>query len=151
MPADDPRLAAWAARHGVDLMGTQYQAPGSHANYYALKPLGLRAWEISDEQCQHMLGYLAGQTLKLDRPVDGLLAHFDKASGTFQPEKTCAFLFVTREGTCGTLQIGSQENMPNIIGAPKAGNLRPGLGLSISYRYFYSTDDRPESTTSNQE
>ena len=41
-------IAAFAAREGYDLRGTEYTAPESGRSYYAIQGLGLRAWQIDN-------------------------------------------------------------------------------------------------------
>ena len=99
-------IAAFAAREGLDLRGTEYTPPGSGRSYYAIQGLGLRAWQIDNSRYFTIEQELrAGKPPKLDRPAGDLLMDFDPKTGVYHPENKATFLFVTREGTTGVLQL----------------------------------------------
>ena len=99
-------VAAFAAREGLDLRGIEYTPPGSGRSYYAIQGLGLRAWQIDNSRYYTIEQDLrAGRPPKLDRPAGDLLMDVDPRTGTPHPENKATFLFVTREGTTGALQL----------------------------------------------
>jgi hypothetical protein len=87
----------WAANEGFDLMGTEYVPPGEKERHYAIRALGLTAWEISDFRWETFEKEIASsEPVKLGRPASGLLLHFDEKTKQFDPVKTASFLFETR-------------------------------------------------------
>jgi hypothetical protein len=107
---DDPnrldKIQAWAAREGFDLMGTPYQPAGSDKTYYAIRNLGMNAWEIDAGRWEGIERELKQGPPKLDKPAGGLLLHYDEQQRTYDPTGTALFLFVTREGATGVLFVG---------------------------------------------
>jgi hypothetical protein len=108
---DDPyrldRIQDWAAQEGFDLMGTMYQAPGSEKRVYAIRGLGLTAWEIDPARYESIDDELKKDApLTMGRPAAGLLLHYDADRNEYDPTATAAFLFLTRESTYGILFVG---------------------------------------------
>lgn len=100
-------IQAWAAREGLDLMGTEYQLPGNDKLHYVLRALGLAAWQIQTERYKTLEAELRdNRPLNMGTRTDGLLAHFDSAKGRYAPEETATFLFHTREGGYGAIFVG---------------------------------------------
>jgi hypothetical protein len=104
-------IAAFAAREGHDLRGTEYTAPDSSRSCYALEGLGLRAWQIDNIRFDTIEQDLrAGKPPRLDRPARALLMDVDRKTGVYHPENKATFLFVTREGATGVLQVTGLVN-----------------------------------------
>ncbi len=104
----DDEIAAFAEREGYDLRGTEYTAPGSGRSYYAIQGIGLRAWQIDNIGFHTIEQDLRdGKPPKLDRLARDLLMDFDRKTGTYHPENQATFLFVTREGATGVLQLSA--------------------------------------------
>ncbi len=117
--ADDAsRLDAiqdWAATEGFDLMGTEWLAPGGKERHYVIRSLGMTAWEISDFRWETFEKELAGsEPVKLGRPANGLLLHFDEKTKRLDAEKPASFLFATREGAYGLLRVGVEVKDTNV-------------------------------------
>ena len=102
-------VADWSAREGYDLEGVEYRPPGSDRSSYAIRGLGLRAWQI-DKALYGRIEFdlAAGRVPPLDRPADDLLMDYDPATKTYNPGAEATFLFVTREGATGALKIEGQ-------------------------------------------
>ena len=115
-------ITAFAAKEGFDLRGTEYTPPGSDRSYYVLQALGLRAWQVENSLYGEIENDLrAEKTPKLDRPAGDLLIDYDPATKTYHPENKATFLFVTREGTTGILQLTGLVNelhRPEDFGQP---------------------------------
>jgi hypothetical protein len=116
---DDPhrldKIQAWAAREGYDLMGTQYQPAGSDKTFYAIRNLGMTAWEIDARRWETIEGELKqAEPPKLDKPAGGLLLRYDDEAGEYNPIATAVFLFVTREGAAGVLFVGVEVLDTNV-------------------------------------
>ncbi len=155
-------VAAFAAREGLDLRGIEYTPPGSSRSYYAIQGLGLRAWQIDNSRYWTIEEDLrAGRPPKLDRPAGDMLVDVDPRTGTLHPENKATFLFVTREGTTGALQLnglvtglpgpedarmrfrppdppeepGKPARLPSVHGAYR--------GVQFTYKFFYTEEDDP--------
>jgi hypothetical protein len=153
MPDGAPRLDAihdWAAAEGFDLMGTELTPSGQAKRHYAIRALGLTAWEIADERWDEFATEVqSGETMKLGRSASGLLLHFDEKRKGFDPSATASFLFATREGAFGILRIGVEvhdNDMRDRIGKPAMGD--PTLdpvgfhkGRRFSYRLVETVQD----------
>ncbi len=104
--AKGDEIAAFAAREGYDLRGTEHTAPESGRSYYAIQGLGIRAWQIDNIRFDTIEQDLkGGKPPKLDRPARDLLIDVDRKTGVYHPENKATFLFVTRDGTTGVLQV----------------------------------------------
>jgi hypothetical protein len=130
--ADDERIdaiVAWATREGFDIMGTEYEVPGSGEKHFVIRSLGMTAWQVDNDRWQTIDREITGgEPLELGTPAAGLLSPFDEKTGNFNPEEVATFLFVTREGTCGMLVVGAEVNDTNVVvGVPVRGdqNLDP--------------------------
>ncbi|QEH35101.1 hypothetical protein OJF2_36460 [Aquisphaera giovannonii] len=99
-------VAAFAARENFDLRGVEYEPPGSDRPHFALQGLGMRAWQVGNDLYGRIEADLrAGKVPDLDRPAGEMLVDLDPATGAYHPENKATFLFVTREGTTGILQL----------------------------------------------
>jgi peroxiredoxin len=142
-------IAAWAARAGADLLGTQYIDPQSGKSYYCLRPVGLQAWQIPNDQWKGIENAVEAGTLPpLNSAAGDLLMHYDSGQGRYLPEKKATFLFITRDGLQGSLQVTAQVTQPARIGMP---SIAPdddatdqrieggfGKGVGFNYRIFYA-------------
>jgi hypothetical protein len=123
-PVDERQLAKWALENGVDLMCVTYRAPDG-TETYVLKGFGLQVRELTERDVQNLDHALAAGTLPRGRdlaaqPDTGrdvaaktdtagktgdLLMHHDPATGKPDPEAYAAFLYTTREGNQGLIEI----------------------------------------------
>jgi beta-lactamase regulating signal transducer with metallopeptidase domain/thiol-disulfide isomerase/thioredoxin len=142
---------ARAAAAGADVLGAEYRDPESGKLCCAVKGVGLKAWEIPndnwskiEEELQH------GQLPPLDTPARDWLMHYDTASARYVPKHKAAFLFIARDGSQGILRVTGQitrlfeqsdfgqpiiepnENDPNQTLGPG-----PFLGVKIDYKFIY--------------
>ncbi|HUY92415.1 MAG TPA: M56 family metallopeptidase [Pirellulales bacterium] len=100
-------IGAWALREGFDLMGTEYAPPGGGERVFALRSIGLRAWELGADRWKMHSNDITVEVLQEEgTPADGLLLHYDKRTDAFDPKATATFLYITREGTPGLLFVG---------------------------------------------
>jgi hypothetical protein len=100
-----------------------YQPVGSDKMYYAIRNLGMTAWEIGADRWEQ-IGAELRQPIPpaLDKPAGGLLLHYDEKLGTYDPNANAAFLFITREGAAGVLLVGVEVLDTNVrIGEPSRG------------------------------
>ena len=145
--AEAEAVAAWAAREGFDLQGTEYRPPGSDRSYYAIRGLGLRAWQVDNLRYGTIEEELrGGRQPELGRPAGDLMMDIDPQAESFRPENEAAFLFVTREGTTGVLQItGLVTELfgPDDFGKPAQPGALRGFyrGVQFQYRLLYEEGD----------
>lgn len=133
----EPELAAWAAREGIDLMGTQWQPPGSSEKYYVVRPFGLRAWQIDNQRYESIAHELRTGQIVLGTPADGYLVDFDVDTKSFRPDRSATFLFVTREGSCGVLQVVRQVTRRAREGDPSDDESGLYFGVRVESRLLY--------------
>jgi hypothetical protein len=125
---DDPyrldKIQNWAAQEGFDLMGTTYQPAGEEKRFYAIRGLGLTAWEIDTTRYKSIdLEIKKDTPMIMGRPAGGLLLHFDITRNAYDPAANAAFLFLTREATYGVLFVGVEVTDTNVkIGEPSRGD-----------------------------
>jgi beta-lactamase regulating signal transducer with metallopeptidase domain len=99
-------ILAWAANEGFDLMGVEYIAPDGERTY-ALRSIGLRAWELGRERWKMDSDDIKLETLQKEgTPVEGLLLHRDIDTKAIDPKAIATFFYITREGTPGLLFVG---------------------------------------------
>jgi hypothetical protein len=153
-------IAAFAAREGFDLRGIEYTAPGSDRSHYAIQGFGLRAWQVDNSRYETIENDLReNKPPALDRPAGDLLMDLDPKTERHHPENQATFLFVTREGTVGILQLtglvtevfrGGGFGAPAGINRPDgAGAAAPVLpsaygfyrGVQIQYKFLYAEGD----------
>ncbi len=122
-------LLAWAEREGVDLVTITVKPSGSDKSYYAFKPLDMKVWRIENDRYEHLQQELSkGKKIELPAPWQGLLATVDEKTGKYGDKLTASFLFITKEGTCGAIQLR----------APLSGG--PYTGGGLRYQFIYEGD-----------
>ncbi|MGO9112544.1 MAG: M56 family metallopeptidase [Thermoguttaceae bacterium] len=100
-------LLAWAGQEGVDLITIKIKSSDGKW-FYAFKPLGMTVWRIENSRFDHIERELhESKQLKLPSPWEGPLAQIDEKNGQYDDKLTVSFLFITKEGICGAMQIRS--------------------------------------------
>ena len=108
-------IVAWAAGEGFDIMGTEYVSPRDRQRSFAIRPIGLRAWELGKERWKMSSTDVTLESLQAEgTPASDLLLHFDRGSGSFDPPATATFLYITREETPGLLFVGVPVKDTNV-------------------------------------
>jgi beta-lactamase regulating signal transducer with metallopeptidase domain len=108
-------IVTWAAQEGFDLMGTEYVSPGDGRKWFAIRPIGLRAWELGKERWKMQSANITAEALQAEgTPARELLLPFDREKGSYAPESTATFVFTTREGTPGLLFVGIEVRDTNV-------------------------------------
>ena len=126
-----------------------YTPSGSGRSYYAIQGLGLRAWQVDNRCYDTIEDDLKKHKLPpLDRPTD-LLMDLDPKTRTYYPENEATFLFVTREGTTGILQVTNLVTellRPDDFGKPVQRKLPRGFfrGVKFQYRFIIEGEDGGE-------
>jgi hypothetical protein len=101
---DSKALAKWAAETGVDLMCVTHRAADG-SKTFVLKAFDMRVWEITPRDVRNLDHLLAAGNLPQGRPVGELLMHYDAESRQPVPDANAAFLYMTREGNLGLIEI----------------------------------------------
>ena len=110
---------AWAEQEGVDLITVKTKLPGSEKPVYAFKPLGMKVWRIDNARFDNLQNELSyGEKGKLGEPWNGLIAQVDEKTGKFDDTLTASYLFITKEGICGAIQIQSPLSRKPVPGMP---------------------------------
>lgn len=100
-------IEKWASEEKFDLMGAEYTSPVTGKTHFALRPLGLEAWELGEDRWKMQTQDITFESLISEgKAVSAWLMHRDQESQRFEPEKVATFLFRTKEGTPGLLYVG---------------------------------------------
>jgi hypothetical protein len=126
-------IIAWSGAEGFDLMGTEYISPRDRQSWFAIRPIGLRAWELGAERWKMSSSDITLEALEAEGTLArDLLLHFDRASGSYDPQATATFVYVTREGTPGLLFVGVAVKDTNV----KIGELATGDNERKTSHFF---------------
>ena len=100
-------ILAWAGREGFDVFGAEYQSPSDGKRYFAIRPIGLRAWELGEDRWKMESSDVTIEQLQSEGlPVTGPLLHYESSREAYEPSRKAAFFYLTREGTPGLLYVG---------------------------------------------
>jgi 5-hydroxyisourate hydrolase-like protein (transthyretin family) len=130
---DQKQLAAWAEENGVDLMCITHRGPDG-TETFVLRGFGLTAWEISPRDLRNLDKLIAAGKLPEGREVGELLMHYDAEREQFVPDASAAFLYITRDGSLGLIEITDRvtrtQNLNGLPGPPPA-----GVGFFLGVRF----------------
>ncbi len=133
-PQPVPAVDEWAAAQGVDFYGIQRKLPGSDREFYVLQPVGMRVWRIDNDRYDTLQDELrSGNEFDRGKPVDGPIAQTDEA-GNYTPDERATFLLITREGSCGVLQMGRQVKKEFAVGSAVSED-----DMVLRYRLIYES------------
>ena len=122
--SQSPELIAWAAAEGFDIMGIEYRGEADTDSHFAIRGIGLSAWELPSTRWKLGTDRIEFSTLREEgQSVGDVLLHYDASKMAFEPTATATFLFVTREGTPGLLYLGAEIRTVN----PNPGGLADDL------------------------
>ncbi len=128
------QLLAWAEAEGVNLVTIKIKASDGKWSY-AFKPLGMKVWRIKNSRLANLEKELhESRQLALPAPWEGPLAPIDEKNGRYDDKLTISFLFITKEGTCGALQI--EPPLSGEFGV----NAYSSAGLHSSFIYEKDTE-----------
>ena len=114
--------------------------PGSNEEFYAFQPLGMKVWRIENGRYDRIDQELRrGNRLDLPAPWKGPLAQINQEDGTYDDKLTASFLFITREGTCGAIQIQAPVSRKLARGVPAYSE------GGLHYKLIYERDPRQQS------
>lgn len=124
---DEKQLTAWAAENGVDLMCVTQEAPDGSEGF-VLRSFGMKVREISRAELKELDKLIAAGKLPEGRAVGDLLTHFDPESNQPVAATKAAFIYVTREGCLGLIEVTDQVThkmvMPHVSPQPDYGFYR---------------------------
>jgi hypothetical protein len=137
-----------------------YTPLGSDRSYDVLRGLELRAWQVDNGLYDKIESDLRAEKIpNLDRRASELLIDYDPVTKTYHPENRATFLFVTRDGTTGILQLTGLVNelyRPEDIGQPHrpdppdpTGRTAPlksarGIYRGVQFQYKFLVEGDPE-------
>ncbi len=126
-----PDLLAWAEREGVDLINIKLKASDGKP-YYAFQPVGMKVWRIDNARYAHIEDELrTNNKFELPPLWRGPLAQVDERTGEYDEKLTVSFLFITREGTCGAMQLQAPLSRPMAPGSAAYTN------GGLHYKFIY--------------
>ena len=98
----------------------------------------MKAWRIDNARFDNLEEELRkSERLELPAPWHGLLAQIDPRSGAYQADTPAAFLFITKEGTCGVVRIDLPKSYSEMkLGSPYSAN------DGIHHRFIYEDPDQ---------
>lgn len=100
-------IEAWASEEGFDLMGSEYLSPTTGKSHYALRPIGLEAWELGRHRWKMDSPDITFEALISEsKSVKDWLLHRNHEEEKFDPDEPATFLFRTKDGTPGLLFVG---------------------------------------------
>ena len=76
------------------------------------------------------------KSLELPAAWKGPLAQLDERTGAYDEKLTVSFLFITREGVCGAVQIRPPMSRPSSPGTPVE------ISGGVLYRYVYEDSEK---------
>ena len=107
-PPPTDEIQAWAEQEGFDMMGTELHVEGQEQPVYAIRLLGMQAWELDKSRWKMRSNDITLEELLTEgRPVDDFLFH-QNFRGQPVHEDTASFLVLTREGTPALVFLGIQ-------------------------------------------
>ena len=133
---DQKQLAQWALDNGVDLMCVTHRAADG-TETYVLKVFGLQIQELAERDVRNLDRIVASGTLPTGRTVAAgdLLMHHDSGTGKPNPEADAAFLYTTREGNQGLIEITDHithaEDITGQFASPKGVGFHRGVKFDL--------------------
>jgi hypothetical protein len=106
---------------------------------YVLRGFGLKAWEISPRELRNLDKLLANNEWPRGREVGDLLMHHDTTTKHFAPDANAAFLFQTREGNLGLIEITDRVTRTEDLTGRPSGNEPTGVGFFKGVRFNWKT------------
>ena len=114
-------IVEWAAANGFDLMGTEVD--DGKSRYYAIEAIDLEIWEIPMSHWRSGEVRSPQSYIKLGRPIEQIIAHYDTEKKAYDHTKTGLFFFITNEHTPGQIYLGVEVKDTNLIpGTPSSGD-----------------------------
>lgn len=143
-------IEKWATEEGFDLMGAEFVSPVTGKAHFALRPLGLEAWELGESRWKMQSADITFESLISEgKAVSAWLLHHDQDAKRFEPEQIATFLFRTKEGTPGLVFVGIEvHDDTQKAGVPSDGSdneLNPVhffKGRRFGFSFFEELDEK---------
>lgn len=143
-------IEKWATEEGFDLMGSDFISPVTGKTHFAIRPLGLAAWELGEDRWKMQSTDVTFESLISEgKSVSSWLLHRNQDEMKFEPEKIATFLFRTKEGTPGLLFIGIEVHDDGLkAGVPSGSDdheLSPiafNKGRRFAYTFFEEIESK---------
>jgi hypothetical protein len=130
---DQQQLDAWASQSGVDLTCVTYRSPEGTESF-VLRAFEMKLSEISERDARRLDRSVAAGKLPEGRPVDTLLLHYDETTGQLTPGANGVFLFTTREGNRGVIEVTDHvTRAADLTGS--LGGVPAGVGFHKGVRF----------------
>jgi hypothetical protein len=136
-PRNAKQVTDWATQNGIDLLCVTQRAPDG-TETYVLRALGMKVIEITPRDARNLAKQIAKGSLPEGRPVDELLMHYDPVAKRFDPNANGAFLFVTREGSMGLIEVTDRVTRTADLSGQAAGGEPKGVGFHKGVRFSLS-------------
>ena len=140
-PKDIPskELIAWAEKEGVDLIRIEIKPTGSDKAYYAFQPVAMKVWRIDNSFYDDIGNKVRENKIpKLSESWEGPISSINEKIGV-SDDKPASFLFITKEGVCGAMQINSpvvsKQSSP-YQGGPAS------YSKTFEYKFIYENQDK---------
>lgn len=131
---DPHQLDKWADANGVDLMCVKYKAPNGSESF-VLKSFGMKAWEITPRDLRNIDRLVAAGKLPQGHEMDGLLMHYDEGTKTHDPGVNAAFIYITKEGSIGVIEVTDRITQTADLTGRPAGAAPTGVGFFKGVKY----------------
>lgn len=106
----------WTSQNGLDVMCVRHRTADGK-EFCVLRSLGMQVRELTPAEHGQLGTLLAAGKLPEGRPVTGdLLIHVDEKTKQADPAAPAIFLYLTREGTRGVIQVQSQSRAGVTVG-----------------------------------
>ncbi|NOY40276.1 MAG: hypothetical protein GXP26_00365 [Planctomycetes bacterium] len=111
---NSPKVIEWARKEGFDLLGVLENENDSEIKKYAVRMLGMRAWQITDTQFKELPKAMQGEVpYPLNKKVQRMEVLRDPGmSGPYRNFEGNPYLFLTREGNHGVLKLSEPGSFP---------------------------------------
>jgi len=146
-PADIPKdgeastiaaLEKWAAGNGADLMCDVHRSPEG-IETFVLRGLGLTLREIDSRAVRNLDRLIAAAEFPEGRAVEKLLMHYDADAKQLVPNSNGAFVFVTREGNIGMIEVTDRITRTADLTGQPAGMAPGGVGFHLGVQFNLKT------------
>jgi beta-lactamase regulating signal transducer with metallopeptidase domain len=131
------QLADWAQNKGVDLMCVTHRSPEGKETF-VLRAIGMQVREINARQLRDIEGLVSSGRIPEGRPVGELLMHFDEDSKQYVPDANAAFIFITREGNMGIIEVTDRITRTADLTGQAAGMSTGGIGFHKGVQFNLS-------------
>lgn len=99
----------------------------------------MKAWEIGPRELRRFDRLIASRTLPKGHDAGELLMHYDDETKRLMPDANGAFVYVTREGSMGLIEITDRVTQTADFTGMVAGNAPAGVGFKTGVRFNWKS------------